>query len=90
MDSDNCSFFGMFSGNALSPILASGILKLKGERGLKGWEWLFLSASIVFLFSFYFQRSEIDFRQSKVSSLSSSAYHYFSSSLALPTLPSRS
>ncbi|KAK8235799.1 inner membrane transporter yfaV [Phyllosticta capitalensis] len=35
-------FFGMFSGNALSPILASGILKLKGERGLKGWEWLFL------------------------------------------------
>lgn len=36
------SFFGMFSGNALSPILASGILKLEGERGLRGWQWLFL------------------------------------------------
>ncbi|TDZ39392.1 putative transporter [Colletotrichum spinosum] len=35
-------FFGMFSGNALSPILASGILKLEGERGLRGWQWLFL------------------------------------------------
>ncbi|KAF6795885.1 transporter YIL166C-like protein 11 [Colletotrichum sojae] len=35
-------FFGMFSGNALSPILASGILKLEGAQGLKGWQWLFL------------------------------------------------
>lgn len=36
-------FFGMFSGNALSPLLASGILKLEGARGLRGWQWLFLS-----------------------------------------------
>jgi MFS family permease len=35
-------FFGMFGGNALSPILASGILKLGGAQGLKGWQWLFL------------------------------------------------
>ncbi|KAI5860964.1 inner membrane transporter yfaV [Durotheca rogersii] len=35
-------FFGMFGGNALSPILASGILKLDGERGIRGWQWLFL------------------------------------------------
>ncbi|KAK4504409.1 hypothetical protein PRZ48_005325 [Zasmidium cellare] len=35
-------FFGMFGGNALSPILASGILRLGGRRGLKGWQWLFL------------------------------------------------
>jgi MFS family permease len=36
-------FFGMFGGNALSPILASGILKLAGRGGLNGWQWLFLS-----------------------------------------------
>uniref|UniRef100_A0A0B7JVF2 Major facilitator superfamily (MFS) profile domain-containing protein n=1 Tax=Bionectria ochroleuca TaxID=29856 RepID=A0A0B7JVF2_BIOOC len=35
-------FFGMFGGNALSPLLASGILKLDGSRGLRGWQWLFL------------------------------------------------
>ncbi|KAI0147162.1 inner membrane transporter yfaV [Xylariaceae sp. FL1272] len=35
-------FFGMFGGNALSPLLASGILKLEGARGIKGWQWLFL------------------------------------------------
>jgi MFS transporter, ACS family, DAL5 transporter family protein len=35
-------FFGMFGGNALSPILASGILKLAGRNGIKGWQWLFL------------------------------------------------
>ncbi|KAK8115211.1 major facilitator superfamily transporter [Apiospora kogelbergensis] len=35
-------FFGMFGGNAIAPILASGILKLDGVRGLKGWQWLFL------------------------------------------------
>ncbi|OLN94298.1 putative transporter YIL166C-like protein 4 [Colletotrichum chlorophyti] len=34
--------FGQFGGNALSPLLASGILKLGGQRGLKGWQWLFL------------------------------------------------
>lgn len=36
-------FFGMFGGNAISPILASGILKLDGARGIKGWQWIFLS-----------------------------------------------
>ena len=35
-------FFGMFGGNAISPLLASGILKLSGSRGLKGWQWLFM------------------------------------------------
>ncbi|KAJ9148269.1 MFS general substrate transporter [Pleurostoma richardsiae] len=35
-------FAGMFGGNALSPLLASGILKLDGRRGLSGWQWLFL------------------------------------------------
>lgn len=38
-------FFGMFGGNAISPILASGILQLGGERGIKGWQWLFMSES---------------------------------------------
>jgi MFS family permease len=35
-------FFGMFGGNAISPILATGILKMDNLRGLKGWQWLFL------------------------------------------------
>lgn len=35
-------FFGMFGGNAISPILASGILKLDDARGLRGWQWLFM------------------------------------------------
>ncbi|OLN81966.1 putative transporter YIL166C-like protein 11 [Colletotrichum chlorophyti] len=43
-------FFGMFSGNALSPILASGILKLEGERGLRGWQWLFLIEGVFTIF----------------------------------------
>lgn len=38
-------FFGMFGGNAISPLLASGILKLGGRQGLKGWQWLFLRKS---------------------------------------------
>lgn len=36
-------FFGMFGGNAVSPLLASGILLLDGRRGVRGWQWLFLS-----------------------------------------------
>ncbi|KAM0714114.1 hypothetical protein Q7P37_011078 [Cladosporium fusiforme] len=35
-------FFGMFGGNALSPILASGVLLLDGKRNLTGWQWIFL------------------------------------------------
>ncbi|KAF2226764.1 major facilitator superfamily domain-containing protein [Elsinoe ampelina] len=35
-------FFGMFGANALSPILASGILMLDDKRGLTGWQWLFM------------------------------------------------
>lgn len=35
-------FFGMFGGNALSPILASGVLLLDGKQGLTGWQWVFL------------------------------------------------
>ncbi|KAK7435590.1 major facilitator superfamily transporter [Colletotrichum acutatum] len=34
--------FGQFGGNAVSPLLASGILKLAGTGGLTGWQWLFL------------------------------------------------
>lgn len=40
-------FFGMFGGNALSPLLASGILQLEGQRGIRGWQWLFLSTQAV-------------------------------------------
>ena len=36
-------FFGTFGGNAVSPLLASGILQLDGQRGIRGWQWLFLS-----------------------------------------------
>lgn len=35
-------FFGMFGGNAISPLLATGILKLDHAAGLRGWQWLFL------------------------------------------------
>ncbi|KAL2880854.1 hypothetical protein SGCOL_003881 [Colletotrichum sp. CLE4] len=41
--------FGQFGGNALSPLLASGILKLAGKGGLTGWQWLFLSERSVLL-----------------------------------------
>lgn len=40
-------FFGMFGGNALSPILASGLLQLDGVRGIAGWRWLFLLEGIL-------------------------------------------
>lgn len=36
-------FFGMFGGNAISPLLGAGLLKLDGRRGLAGWQWIFLS-----------------------------------------------
>lgn len=40
-------FFGMFGGNALSPILASGILRLEGVGGIKGWQWIFLLEGVL-------------------------------------------
>ncbi|KAK3693209.1 inner membrane transporter yfaV [Podospora appendiculata] len=43
-------FIGMFGGNAVSPLLASGILKLGGKQGMAGWQWLFL---IEGLFTFF-------------------------------------
>ncbi|KAF4120840.1 Major Facilitator Superfamily [Geosmithia morbida] len=43
-------FFGMFGGNAISPILASGILKLDGARGIKGWQWIFLIEGVFTMF----------------------------------------
>lgn len=42
-------FFGMFGGNATSPLLSSGILKLDSVRGLHGWQWIFLREDIRFL-----------------------------------------
>lgn len=39
-------FFGMFGGNAIRPLLVSGILKLGGRGGLTGWQCLFLRESI--------------------------------------------
>ncbi|KFA80669.1 hypothetical protein S40288_01746 [Stachybotrys chartarum IBT 40288] len=51
-------FFGMFGGNAISPLLASGILTLDNTRGLRGWQWLFLleglfTICVSFLFLFF-------------------------------------
>ncbi|KAH7304683.1 major facilitator superfamily domain-containing protein [Stachybotrys elegans] len=51
-------FFGMFGGNALSPLLASGILRLDNARGLRGWQWLFMleglfTICVSFLFLFF-------------------------------------
>jgi MFS family permease len=42
-------FFGMFGGNAISPLLATGILKLDGSRGMTGWQWLFLGMDSILL-----------------------------------------
>ncbi|PGH02230.1 hypothetical protein AJ79_07679 [Helicocarpus griseus UAMH5409] len=39
-------FFGMFGGNAISPLLGAGLLKLDGERGISGWQWIFLIEGI--------------------------------------------
>ncbi|KAF8641538.1 hypothetical protein AX16_009915 [Volvariella volvacea WC 439] len=35
-------FFGMFGGNAFSPLLGAGILRMEGAGGLRGWQWIFL------------------------------------------------
>lgn len=35
-------FLGMFGGTAISPLLASALMKLEGKRGLWGWQWIFL------------------------------------------------
>ncbi|KXS95434.1 hypothetical protein AC578_4704 [Pseudocercospora eumusae] len=44
-------FFGMFGGNAISPLLASGILELDGQRGLRGWQWLFMLEGLFAMFT---------------------------------------
>lgn len=36
-------FFGMFGGNAISPLLGAGILQLHERSGLTGWQYIFLS-----------------------------------------------
>ncbi|KAL4860973.1 hypothetical protein BDV12DRAFT_191390 [Aspergillus spectabilis] len=35
-------FFGMFGGNAISPLLGAGILRLHDSGGLTGWKYIFL------------------------------------------------
>ncbi|KAF7588373.1 hypothetical protein BBP40_005766 [Aspergillus hancockii] len=40
-------FFGMFGGNAISPLLGAGILQLDGRHGLKGWQWIFLIEGMI-------------------------------------------
>ncbi|KAF9893539.1 hypothetical protein FE257_010851 [Aspergillus nanangensis] len=40
-------FFGMFGGNAISPLLGAGILQLHGQRGLTGWQWIFLIEGVL-------------------------------------------
>ena len=35
-------FLGMFGGTAISPLLASALMKLEGKRGLSGWQWIVL------------------------------------------------
>lgn len=48
-------FFGMFGGNAISPLLGAGLLKLDGVRGLAGWQWIFLSKSSSHIAALYHQ-----------------------------------
>ncbi|KAL2219573.1 major facilitator superfamily domain-containing protein [Thermoascus aurantiacus ATCC 26904] len=43
-------FFGMFGGNAISPLLGAGILRLDGKRGLSGWQWIFLIEGVWTIF----------------------------------------
>ncbi|KAL2003429.1 hypothetical protein VTN02DRAFT_3832 [Thermoascus thermophilus] len=43
-------FFGMFGGNAISPLLGAGILRLNGKRGLTGWQWIFLIEGVWTIF----------------------------------------
>ncbi|KAL4874387.1 major facilitator superfamily domain-containing protein [Aspergillus karnatakaensis] len=40
-------FFGMFGGNAISPLLGAGILRLEGSGGLRGWQYIFLIEGII-------------------------------------------
>ncbi|KAL3476289.1 major facilitator superfamily domain-containing protein [Aspergillus californicus] len=39
-------FFGMFGGNAISPLLGAGILQLHERSGLAGWQYIFLIEGI--------------------------------------------
>ncbi|KAL3462217.1 major facilitator superfamily domain-containing protein [Aspergillus heterothallicus] len=39
-------FFGMFGGNAISPLLGAGILRLHGRGGMAGWKYIFLIEGI--------------------------------------------
>ncbi|KAL4917231.1 major facilitator superfamily domain-containing protein [Aspergillus aurantiobrunneus] len=39
-------FFGMFGGNAISPLVGAGILRLHGRGGLQGWQYIFLIEGI--------------------------------------------
>ena len=43
-------FFGMFGGNAISPLLGAGILRLDGRHGLKGCQWIFLGTLCKFYY----------------------------------------
>ncbi|KAL4959069.1 major facilitator superfamily domain-containing protein [Aspergillus stella-maris] len=40
-------FFGMFGGNAVSPLLGAGILRLHGRGGLRGWQFIFLIEGVM-------------------------------------------
>jgi MFS family permease len=44
------SFFGMFGGTAISPLLGAGLMELEGKGGLRGWQWIFLGKSPIPLF----------------------------------------
>ncbi|OJJ07862.1 hypothetical protein ASPVEDRAFT_57105 [Aspergillus versicolor CBS 583.65] len=39
-------FFGMFGGNAISPLIGAGILRLHGQGSLSGWQYIFLIEGI--------------------------------------------